>query len=349
MNRNKKVGWISIIASVGILSGCSLSGTSGSTPIDPPQDLTGEGEGDAVAASAEAASSSFNATLFARDADGYVAPLSVKLPFETPDVAKRTLQYMVKGGPGEDLMPEGFSALLPEGTEIVSLDIDTTTKTATVDFNEAFLAYDEADERQILEGITWAMTSYPSVEYVQLWVGGKALKEMPVAGTPLDAPLTRKFGINIERASGVEFSRATPVTLYFLNQTADSFSYYVPVTRLIDLTDDVASATVAELVKGPLDTSKLDAVFLPTEGAESTVSLTGENRIAVDLDAALAGSGEKLPAEGLQAVVLSLTETTPAESVQITVDGAAQVLATDDKDYGAEPVARPKALNPLEL
>ncbi|WP_309120328.1 GerMN domain-containing protein [Paenibacillus sp.] len=347
MNRNKKVGWISIIASVGILSGCSLSGSTGSAPIDPPQDLTGEAEGAAVAASAEA-SNSFNATLFARDADGYVAPLSVKLPFDTPDVAKRTLQYMVKGGPGEDLMPEGFSALLPEGTEIVSLDIDTTTKTATIDFNEAFLAYDEADERQILEGVTWAMTSYPSVEYVQLWVDGKALKEMPVANTPLDAPLSRKFGINIERASGVEFSRATPVTLYFLNQTADSFTYYVPVTRLIDLTDDVAGATVAELVKGPLDTSKLEAVFLPTEGAESTVSLTGDN-VAVDLDAALAGSGAKLPVEGLQAVVLSLTETTPAKSVQITVDGASQVIATDDTDYGAQPVARPKALNPLEL
>jgi len=348
MNRNKKVGWIGIIASVGILSGCSLSSSTGSTSIDPPQDLTGEAGEEAVAASAEA-STSFNATLYARDADGYVAPLSVKLPYDTPDVAKRTLQYMVKGGPGEELLPEGFTALLPEGTEVESLAIDTTTKTATIDFNEAFLGYDEADERQILEAVTWAMTSYPSVEHVQLWVGGKALKEMPVAKTPLDAPLSRKFGINVERASGVDYTRATPVTLYFLNQTADSFTYYVPVTRLIEWTDDVAGAAVAELVKGPLETSKLDAVFLPTaETPENVVDLTGD-RITVDLDAALAGSGEKLPAEGLQAIVLSLTDTTPAKDVQITMEGAAQVLGTDDKDYGAAPVSRPKALNPLEM
>ncbi|HZG56504.1 GerMN domain-containing protein [Paenibacillus sp.] len=347
MNRNKKVGWISIIASVGILSGCSLSGSSGSTPIDPPKDPTAEGEGGVMAASAEIANP-FTATLYARDADGYVAPLSVKLPFDTPDVAKRTLQYMVKGGPGEELMPEGFSALLPEGTEVLSLDIDATTKTATIDFNEAFLGYEAGDERQILEGITWAMTSYPSVEYVRLWVEGKALKEMPVAMTPLDAPLSRHIGINVERASGVDFTRATPVTLYFMNQTADSFTYYVPVTRLIGWTTDVAGATVAELINGPLDSSKLEAVFLPTEGADNTVSLTADN-IVVDLDGALAGSGEKLPVEGLQAIVLSLTETTPTKGVQITVDGAAQVIATDDKDYGAQPVSRPKALNPLEL
>lgn len=346
MNHIKRVSYIGIIASVGIISGCSLGGTTGSAHIDPPQDVAAGGT---VAVSAAAvATNSFQATLFVRDTDGYIVPLGVKLPYETPDVAKRTLQYMVKGGPGEDLLPEGFSSVLPEGTEVMSLDIDATTKTATIDFNKAFGGYEEAEERQILEAITWAMTSYPSVEYVQLWVEGKALREMPVAMTPLNEPLSRKFGINVERASGVDFTRATPVTLYFLNQTADNFTYYVPVTRLIGWTQDVATATVAELVKGPLETSKLDAVFLPTVAAENTVSLDGES-IKVNFDAALAGSGEKLPVEGLQAVVLSLTESSPTKGVQITVDGAAQVIATDDQNYGTAPVTRPKVVNPLEL
>jgi germination protein M len=344
MNRNQKVGWISIIASVTLLSGCSLSGSTGSAPIDPPQDAAAGAEAETVSALLQ---NSFNATLFVRDADGFVAPLGVKLPFESPDVAKRTLQYMVKGGPGESLLPEGFSAVLPEGTEVLSFDIDAATKTATIDFNKAFTAYEEDEERQILESITWAMTSFPSIEYVQLWVEGKAIREMPVAQTPLDHPLSRKFGINVERASGVDYSRATPVTLYFTNQTAENFTYYVPVTRLIDWTDDVAGATVAELVKGPLD-SKLDAVFLPTASAENTVRLSGEH-IEVDFDAALAGTGEKLPAEGLQAVVLSLTDLTPSKNVQITLEGEKQVIATDEQNYGAAPVARPKIVNPLEM
>lgn len=345
MNRSKKVGWICLIASVTILSGCTLSGSSGTPPLDPPKDLAADGG--ALPASAEVTSASFTATLYARDADGYVAPLSVRLPFDTPDVAKRTLQYMVEGGPGEDMLPEGFSSLLPAGTEVISLDIDPSTRVATIDFNENFLDYEKENERQILEGLTWAMTSFPSVEYVQLWVEGKTLKEMPVGLTPLTEPLSRKFGINVERASGVDFTRATPVTLYFLNETADSFTYYVPVTRLIQWTADAAHATVEELVKGPLEGSKLEAVFLPTEDSQNTVSLA-EGKVLVDLDAALAGSG-RLPVEGLQAIVLSLTETTPAQEVQIMVGGAAHVLATDDRDYGAAPVSRPKSLNPLEL
>lgn len=346
MNRNRKIGWIGIIASVTVLSGCTLSGSTGSAPIDPPQSIT---VGAPVAEEVSTTSQDqFNATLYVRDADGYIAPLGIRLPYEAGDVAKRTLQYMVKGGPGEALLPEGFSAILPEGTEVLSIDLDASTKTATIDFNKSFTEYDAEEERGILEAITWAMTSYPSVEYVQLWVNGHAMKEMPVAMTPLDAPLSRKFGINVERASGVDYTRATPVTLYFLNQTADSsFTYYVPVTRLIGWTNDVAAATVAELVKGPQD-ARLDAVFLPTASVENAVNLTGEH-IVVDFDAALAGAGEKLPVEGLQAVVLSLTDLAPTKAVQITVGGQAQAIGTDDLDYGTAPVARPKVVNPLEM
>lgn len=349
MKRYKKIGWIGIIASVGIVSGCALTGSGGSEFIDPPQQTSTTGAEAVIAASGQV-TNTFSATLYVRDGDGYVVPLGVKLPYDTPEVAKRTLQYMVKGGPGEDLLPEGFSAVLPEGTEVMSLDINPSTRTATIDFNKSFAGYEANEERQVLEAVTWAMTSYPSVEYVQLWVEGKALKEMPVARTPLADPLTRKFGINVERAAGVDFTRATPVTLYFLNQTADNFTYYVPVTRLVDWTEDVAGATVAELIKGPLDASKLDSVFLPaaTAMAQNTVQMEGEY-IRVDFDAALTGSGEKLPAEGLQAVVLSLTETTPAKGVQITLDGKKQVVATDDQNYGAAPVSRPKVVNPLEL
>lgn len=349
MNRNKLASWIGVLACAGMLTGCSLSGSGGSPPIDPPQTAETNGP-EALPASAEAETgNTFTASLFALDGDGYVAPISVKLPFDTTEVAKKTLQYMVKGGPGDELLPEGFTALLPEGTEVVSLDIDSAAKTATIDFNEEFLAYEPDEERRILEGLVWAMTSYPSVEYVQLWVDGKPLKEMPVLGTPLDAPLSRKFGINVERASGVEFTRSTPVTLYFLNETADGFTYYVPVTRLIGLTEDPAAAAVAELVRGPLAESRLEAVFMPVDdGLDHAVTLA-EGRIHVDLDAALAEPGGKLPVEGLEAIVLSLTELMPSAEVHITVDGTAHALATDDRDFGSAPVTRPKAINPLEL
>jgi len=106
---------------------------------------------------------------------------------------------------------------------------------------------------------------------------------------------------------------------------------------------------VAELVKGPLAESRLEAVFLPVDSSPDHTVVLEEDGIHVDLDAALADAGGKLPVEGLEAIVLSLTEMLPAAQVRITVDGAAQAIATDDRDYGAAPVARPKAINPLEL
>jgi germination protein M len=227
------------------------------------------------------------------------------------------------------------------------MDIDPSTRTATIDFNKAFTSYPVEDERKILEAITWAMTNFPTVDYVQLWVQGEWLKEMPMASLPLDGALSRKFGINLEMAQGVDYSRATPVTLYFQNQTSDSFTYYVPVTRLIPWTEDVATATIAELVKGPMDPSKLESVFLP--GLKVNEVSMKDDKVWINFNGDTLTSEGKLPGEGLQAVILSIADSTAISAVQMMVDGTKQALGTDNQNYGAQPVVRPTVLNYYEL
>lgn len=341
MNRNKKAVLLGALASVTLLSGCSFFGGSESVDAPPEQAVSEYVKGiDPVSVGEQ--QNRFAATLYAEDEDGYVTPLGIKLPYSTTDFAKTTLRYMVKGGPVEELLPEGFQALLPEGTEVLSMDIDSSTRTATIDFNEAFTKYAEADERQILEAVTWAMTSFETIDNVELWVEGRALKEMPVARTPLNHPLSRKMGINVELSEGVNYGRATPVTLYFLNQTASDFSYYVPVTRLIEYTDDVAAATVAELAEGPADANKLSGVLFPS-AAEVEVSVTGEG-LVVDFDASVLASTGEIPSAGVQAVVLSLTETIATEGVRVTVDGQPQPGGS-----GAAEAGMPTVVNLYEM
>ncbi|WP_274363835.1 GerMN domain-containing protein [Paenibacillus thermotolerans] len=343
MIRNKRMLAISAVASVALLSGCSLfKSQEASKPIDPPQVHT-DGTSEETSAQVRA---NYKPTLYFADADGYVAPLSLGFSYDGVDYAKTALEYMVKGGPAEGMLPEGFTALLPEGTKVLSIDVNKTDRTATVDFSKEFTQYPAQQERKILEAVTYALTDFPTVDYVELWVEGKRLTEMPVAGTPLDEPLSRKFGINVEMPEGVHFTHATPVTLYFLNQTADSYTYYVPVTRMIGLTDDLAGATVAELAKGPLDPNKLDAVLIG--GTASKVTAEGKV-VKVDFDSSFVTEDQKIPAEALQAVVLSLTDTVAAEGVQITVGGKAQAVGTDNKDYGAKPVTRPNRVNLYEM
>jgi germination protein M len=346
MNRNKKIFMISALASVTLLSGCSLFGSKqASTQIDPPPvNAQAMMEGMEISPLVKG---NYKPTLYFEDADGYVAPLSIPIVYEGVDYAKTALQHLVKGGPVDAMLPEGFTALLPEGTQILGLDVDGTDRTATVDFSKEFLNYQADQERNLLEAITWTLTSFPTIDYVELRVDGKRLTEMPVAHTPIDAPLSKKFGINVELSEGVNYSRATPVTLYFLNQTADDFVYYVPVTRMINLTDDVAAATLSELAKGPSDPNKLDAVLMP--GVKASAIMPEGDNVAVEFNDSLVGPEDRVPSESLQAVVLSLTDTLAAKGVQITVQGKQHTMGTDDVDYSAKPVARPVQVNIYEM
>jgi germination protein M len=341
--------WIRIAAVTGAIvlltSGCSLWSSKKSNQIDPPQ--AGKGAGVEAVSGAVSGNGSGKVTvnmadnqnqmtLFAKDAKGFVAPISLGLP-KTQSPARTTLEYMVKGGPVDSLLPSGFEALLPKGTVIKGVNILADKKLAVVDFSKQFLSYNAADERKILEAITWTLTGFPAVEKVQLWVEGKELKEMPIGKTPLDQPVGRTMGINIEKSEDVEFGQSTPVTLYFLNQNDQNYKYYVPVTRMVKRTEDVVTTTVQQLIKGPDAKKGLSPVIQP--GTEVRSVKKSENLITVDFSGKLLGSDQKASPDTLQSIVLSLTENTGVNKVQIMIDGTVKDVS----------VSRPSHVNPVKL
>ncbi|GGA17207.1 spore germination protein GerM [Paenibacillus marchantiophytorum] len=343
--------WIRSAAIAGVITllttGCSVLGTGKKSDIDAPPTTGAEAEAKTTSAAVTIdmmEENSSQMTVYVKDAKGFVAPLSLGLP-KSVSVAKTTLEYMVVGGPVASLLPSGFQALLPKGTKIVSLNI-TSDKRAIVDFSKEFLNYDKQDERKILEAVTWNLTNFSSVEKVQLRVEGKDLKEMPQAKTPLDAPLARSMGINIEKAEDAEFGQSTPVTLYFLNQNDQNYKYYVPVTRLVKRTDDVATAVVNQLIKGPDQKKGLAAVLNKTTEVKSIKP--SEGLITVDFSNKLLGADQKASADALQSVILSLTENTGYKQVQIKVDGAVVKSSASDQNY-TKPVSRPAHINPAKL
>jgi germination protein M len=346
----KSYNWIRWAAVTGmvmlIASGCSILGEKDAKQsIDPPPagaDAVNVQDVSAVAKSADL----MRVTIYAKDGKGFVAPITIHLP-KTEAIAKKALEYMVDGGPGQSMLPEGFSELIPQKTEIKAINILKDSKTAVVDFSRQFTDYNAQDERKILEAITWTLTGFPNVEKVQLWVEGKALKEMPVAGTPLDEPLSRMMGINLEKQKGVEYGHSTPVTLYFLSQNNANYQYYVPVTRLVQRTDNIAQAVIDQLIAGPEQNTGLAAVMTP--GAELKKLQKADDVITVDFSDKLLGPDKKAPAQALEAVVLSLTENADAGTkVQVMVDGSVKVSATDNQNY-AQPVGRPKYVNEVKL
>lgn len=345
--RYKWTRWAAVTSVVVLLtSGCSaLNSKEQSQQIDPPP--VGA---DAMAASAKAVSAPLvnpmQINIYARDEKGFIAPIVLQVE-KTESVAKRALEYMVEGGPAQGQMPSGFTSILPKGTEVRQVNIVKDQKLAIVDFSKAFTDYNLQDERKMLEAVTWTLTSFGTVDRVQIRVEGKDLKEMPVGGTPLDEPLTRAMGINLEKAETVEFGRSTPVTLYFLNQNQSSYTYYVPVTRFVPRTENVAQAVIEQLIVGPDQKKGLTAVMTP--GAELLGVSKAEDVVTVNFSDKVLGPDKKAPAEALKAVVLSLTENVGTSAkVQILVNGDAKVNASDNANY-SKPVARPLNVNQVKL
>jgi len=347
MKHNKLLRMAAIIGVVAMLSsGCSLLGSkkSGESIDPPPVDAETMASGKDGAAAVTAVNS-MQTTLYFKDAQGYVAPVTMHLP-KTVSIATKTLEYMVDGGPASSTLPKGFTALLPKGTTVKGINIKNGL--AVVDFSKEFTNYNAQDERKILEAVTWALTGLGTVDKVSIWVEGKALKEMPVHNTPVEAELTRAMGINLEIASNINVGQSVPVTLYFANQTGDNFNYYVPVTRLVQRTSDVAKAAVEQLIKGPNTGKGLVSVMAP-ETNLLKVEVSSDNQlVTVDFNDKLLGSDKKIPSSAAQAVILSLTETTGASKVQLKVNGNVQVSSTDNQSF-TKPVARPVHINPVKM
>lgn len=331
-----------------LATGCSIGSTkdTGQAIDPPPTDSATMMNTPTDGSGKTAVEQTMPVTIYTKDAKGFVAPVTVNLP-KTLAPATKALEYMVEDGPGQSLLPKGFGSLLPKGTRVKEINIQNN-KLAIVNFSKEFENYNPQDERKIMEAVTWTLTGFPTVDKVQIWVEGRALKEMPVHKTPLDSELTRGMGINLEIPNGVNIGQSSPVTLYFVNQTPDQFTYFVPVTRMVKRTDDSARAALEQLIQGPGQEKGLASVMAPETGVLNISKSEDAKTITVDFNDKLLGSDKKIPAQTVQAVILSLTETTGASKVQIMVGGQSKLTGSDNQSY-AKPVARPVNINQLKL
>jgi germination protein M len=339
-----------------LLAGCSLlDGREDKMEIDPPPDVqedgtwagsgTQAGPGSTEEQASGAAEDAVTpVTVYVKDRGGYLAPVTVNAAADGAEEAGlRALERMIEGNESWAL-PEGFRGVLPAGTRIDGLTIDRERRVAIVDFGGTFTDYNPQDERRIVEAVTWTLTGLADVDGVELRHDGEPLREMPVDGFPLDGPLTRAMGINLELAPGASYGESMPVTVYFSALSDEGEPYFVPVTRLVERQEDQAIAALRELIAGPARGADLAAVM--TEDVEAEAVMVDGDTAFVDLRDETYEEGQPLPAEMLQAVVLSVSENTGAEKVQIRINGSANLVDTDNRSY-AEPVSRPEHVNAL--
>lgn len=340
-----------------ILSGCGLS--TASKPSNPskksnvhyvkPGDSLNQPKNKKKQDKKTSSKQTTSRKLFLVDKNGLVVPQTFQLPVPSGGgVAKQALQYLVKGGPITNLLPNGFQAVLPPGTEIGA---DLKGHTLTVNFSKQFKSYQPKLEKQILQSITWTATQFQNVDHVKIEVNGVALKKMPADGTPIgEKGLSRANGINEELGNVVDVTGTQPVTLYYPEQVGKNF-YYVPVSTRVAVGKGKITAAVNELLNGPAAGSKLLNVF------GNDVQLIGQPKIDTHNHVVTLNFNKNIYSDPkthvisnkeLDTILLSLTTQQGIKKVAIEVNGKSTAKSESGKAL-SKPVSRPENVNTVGL
>ncbi len=348
---------VTVLASSVYLSGCGLLSFGEKEKIDPPEDVSylqegetvetvvGEGTSTEEVAQDEEADKTVMTELYLIDENGYVVSQTLPLP-NTESVAKQALEHLVVNGPAQNIIPNGFRAVIPADTQMT---VNVKDNTAVVDFSQEFANYQPADEQKILQSVTWTLTQFDSIDKVQLRVNGYDLTEMPVNGTPISEDgLSRTMGINYDASGVLDITNTKPVTVYYVAQNGDS-TYYVPVTkRVADEGENQITTVLNELIEGPGYASTLVSDFTGVKLLEEPTIKDGA--VTLNFNEAVYGSvEEKMISEHmLNSLVLSLTEQAGVNSVSVQVNGEATVVNGNGEEI-TQPVTRPKNINAISF
>lgn len=354
-NARKKITAVVLAAALAgtlFLSGCGLWNPE-PKPIDPPQveQYVEQGKSLDPKKADEAAASTkqtIATELYLLDANGLVVPRTLPLP-KTLGVAKQALQYLVKGGPVQNLLPNGFQAVLPAGTEVLGVNL-TDSGTLTVNFSEEFKNYKAAHEDEILQSITWTATQFETVDRVKIQIDGVAIEEMPVNHTPIGKNGVSRAAVGINNATEnvVDITATSGVTVYYPAQN-DGEYYYVPVTKRIAKGENHLQAIVESLLHDPILQAGLLDEFGDDVKLLSAPSVDGQV-VTLNFNSAFYSNMEKnmISEEALNSLVLSLTAQKGIEKVAIQVNGKMNVKSETGETITA-PVSRPEKVNAVEL
>lgn len=161
--------------------------------------------------------------------------------------AQELIEAMIIGGTKESLIPNGFKAIIPVDTKILSVTFDNGT--LKIDFSKEFLDINEDYEEKMIESICYTLTSIKEVKGVLIYVDGTLLTELPKSKKFLPTILDRSFGVN-KVFNITSFKNVEPVTIYYINKYNDNY-YYVPVTKYTNNTDDKVKVIIEELSGTP--------------------------------------------------------------------------------------------------
>lgn len=286
--------------------------------------------------------------LYFIDSHGMVASQTIELPLEeSMKVATQVLEHLIVDGPGSSVIPNGFRGVLPEGTEILGINIQEDG-TVIVDVSEEFKEYAPEDEIRILEAMTYSLTQFDSIDTIRLQINGDEQNVMPVNKTPIGKGYTRSRGINVVQTDTTDFLQSEAVTVFYPTEYNEN-RYYVPVTQYISQeASNKYESLVHALIEGPkYHPLQITQVFNPQTTLTSEPTLTNgileiefNDRILKEADEGVISD------EVMETLVRTLTDDDAVKAVRLKVKNVETIQSESGKIYD-EPVTK-EQLSPKE-
>ena len=231
--------------------------------------------------------------------------------------AKELLEVLIKDGAGESKVPNGFVAVLPSDTKIISLKYEDGL--LKVNFSKELLEDVKAEEEEhIIEAIVYTVTSISDIKSVIMYMEGDIVNYLPKSKITLPATLDRNFGINKEY--DIKDSKdINQVTIYYVDEYNGQISY-VPVTKYMNDKREKIDIIIDELSSAPLYHSNLmsflnqNVKLLAAEEAMEQLNLEFNSYIFNDIDE------KNILEEVIYTICLSVGDNYDVKEVSFIVD-----------------------------
>ena len=188
--------------------------------------------------------------LYLLDTNGYVARTTIKgNGGEIIDIAHDIVSALIIDGKRSDIIPNGFRALIPSGTEILDIKLDKDI--LVINLSNEVLSINSLYEEKMIESIIYSLTNIDGVDGITLKVEGVILDKLPNSGRSLPVILDRSYGIN-KNYDLVNTNNVDSYTVYYVSKIEES-NYYVPITKYVNSNGkDKIKVIIDELSTSPI-------------------------------------------------------------------------------------------------
>lgn len=255
--------------------------------------------------------------IYLKDSNSYIARTNIIMKeneFEAK--IKEIIEALTINSSKKEYIPNGFKAIIPEHTRLLSLDFDGSL--LKLNFSEEFLNVSLEEEEQMIEAIIYSLTEINDIKKVMIFVNDSLLSRLPNSQRKLPKYLTRDYGIN-KIYDLQSISNSTITTTYYLAQYNNHY-YYVPVSTINNDQTNKIEIVINSLKSTPLYQSNLlsymvsSVELLSYEHNETIASLNFNTYILDNFDE------KKIAEEVKYTIFLSLRDNLGIEEVIFEVN-----------------------------